>query len=133
MSLLNKRNLVIGVLVVVVVALSYRYVLKPQATKETESAFIEVSAVISYQVPNGTDKVRFTLGLDDDKRIVSVKTTDVLAGDVSDEKQNEFSSNLLLVIQGKKLSELEAVDRVGTSSLTTDAFNSALPDLKAQI
>ncbi|MEK7177153.1 MAG: hypothetical protein AAB719_02575 [Patescibacteria group bacterium] len=133
MALFNKRNLVIGILVVLVAALAYRYVVKPE-TEEADSAFVrEVSTIASFEVPDGTDKVRFTLGLDDDGRVISVKTTDVLAGDTADEHMVEFSNNLLVMIQGKKLSELTNIDRVGTSSLTTKAFNSSLPALKAQI
>lgn len=133
MAFFSKRNLVIGILVVLVVAVAYRYALKPE-TEETDSAFVrEVSTIASFEVPDGTDKVRFTLGLDDDGRVVSVKTTDVLAGDTADEHMVEFSTNLLVMIQGKKLSEITNIDRVGTSSLTTKAFNSSLPALKAQI
>ena len=135
MALLNKRNIVIGVLVIgVAVALSYRYAFRPEVVNEESLALPrEVSAVVSFDVPNGVDTVRFTLGLDSNEAVVSVKTTDVLAGDTADELMIEFSEGLLLAIRGKRLGELGPVDRVGTSSLTTTAFNKVIPVLQAQL
>lgn len=121
-------------MVLVVAALVYKYALKPDTRDGAASAFVrEVNTVVSFEVPDGSDTVRFTLGLDVEGKVLSVKTTDVLNGDIADEYMVEFSNGLLLVIQGKKLSELNNIDRVGTSSLTTTAFNSALPDLQAQL
>lgn len=141
----SRRNLIIGALVLgVAVILSYRFgptILQSigcgsacQAENDpTLLAAREVSAVRAYETPKGTDKVRFTLSLDSTGAVTAVQTTDVLEGDTVSENLREFSDGLLLVLRGKKLSELKAVDRVGKSSLTTAAFNAALPDLKKQL
>jgi hypothetical protein len=93
----------------------------------------EVSAATSYKIPNGgTDYVRFTLGLDATGAITSVSLVDSLKGG-SSEQMITFTDNLIVMIKGKKLSELTAIDRVGKSSLTTAAFNAVLPELKKQL
>ncbi|MDO8576397.1 MAG: hypothetical protein Q7R90_03715 [bacterium] len=139
----NKRNLIIAAIAVAAVALlSYRYVpallqarndSAQTASGTNPAATREVSTVATYQAPSGTDKVRFTIGLDAGGRVVSVKSTDALKGDEVSDNLAKFSTGLLLVIRGKKLSELTAVDRIGKSSLTTAAFNASLPALKAQL
>ena len=142
-ALPSRRNLIIAAIVVAALAfLSYRYapVLVPTRGDSTPAAndadlaaAREVSAVATYEVPDGTDRVRFTIGLDTGGRVVSVKSADALKGDAVSENLAKFSDGLLLVIGGKKLSELTAVDRIGKSSLTTAAFNAVLPDLKKQL
>ncbi|MDO8575830.1 MAG: hypothetical protein Q7R90_00775 [bacterium] len=139
----NKRNLIIPAAVIavgVVALLSYRFLPVLLQTRERNAALEpnlavprEVSAVATYESPRGTDKVRFAIGLDTGGRVVSVKSTDVLKGDAVSENLAKFSEGLLLVIRGKKLSELTAVDRIGKSSLTTAAFNTTLPDLQKQL
>ena len=141
----NKRSLIIAAAVFVVVALlTYRFsgaILRansadaaPVSTNEPNLAVArEVSTIATYEAPGGTDKVRFTLGLDAGGRVISVKSTDALKGDEVSDNLAKFSTGLLLVIRGKKLSELSAVDRIGKSSLTTAAFNASLSALKAQL
>src|SRR3990167_4861735 len=139
----NKRNLIIAAVAVAAVALlSYRYVpaflqarsdAVQTATGTRPAATREVSNDATYDAPSGTDKVRFTIGLDTGGRVISVKASDALKGDEVSENLAKFSTGLLLVIKGKKLSELNAVDKIGKSSLTTDAFNASLPALKAQL
>lgn len=139
----SKRNLLVAIVVLAAAALLvYRYmpalvqVRGDSARAGSDSdlaAAREVSAVATYEVPGGTDKVRFTIGLDTGGRVVSVKSSDVLKGDAVSENLAKFSSGLLVVIKGKKLSELTAMDRIGKSSLTTAAFNASLPDLQKQL
>ena len=139
----NRRNVIIAVLAVAaIVLLSYKYVPALLETRNGPTGAVndtnlaaarEVSTVASYQTPKGTDKVRFTIGLDAGGRVVSVRSSDVLKADEVSEKLATFSTGLLTVIRGKKLSELTAVDRIGKSSLTTAAFNASLPALKAQL
>lgn len=145
MTFLKRRNVVIGVLVFGAAAVFlYRFapaILQSiggspasQAISERNLAITrEVSAVASYEVPDGTDKVRFTLGLGSDGTVVAVKSTDVLDENTVDENLEKFSQNLIIVIRGKKLSELTSIDRVGKSSLTTAAFNAVLPELQKQL
>ena len=142
-ALKNRRNLIIAAIAVGIVALlSYRFLpalvqTRGDSVRAVTDADIaitrEISSVATYEVPGGTDKVRFTIGLDTGGRVVSVKSTDALKGDTVSENLAKFSQGLLLVIGGKKLNELTAVDRIGKSSLTTTAFNSVLSDLKVQI
>lgn len=142
-TLKNKRNLIIAAIAVAAVALlSYKYVPAllqarndaAQGVTDTNLAAVrEVSTVATYEAPGGTDKVRFTIGLDASGRVISVKSADALKGDEVSDNLAKFSTGLLVVIRGKKLSELTAVDRIGTSSLTTTAFNASLPALKAQL
>jgi len=130
--------ILIAILAVVGGVVYYRYFFKTSSTSAGESAVqankeLTVSAVATYKVPKGEDKVRFTLTLDGQGAVVDVKTTDALKNDAVSENLAKFSANLLLAIKGKKLIDLQAVDKVGTSSLTTAAFNGALAELKAQL
>ena len=139
----NRRNLIIAILAVAAAALlAYKYVPAllqarndaAQGVTDTDPVVSrEVSTVATYEAPGGTDKVRFTIGLDAGGRVVSVKASDALKGDEVSENLATFSTGLLVVIRGKKLSELTAVDRVGKSSLTTAAFNASLLDLQKQL
>ena len=142
---MNARKIAIIVSIAVIAAglVYYKYFWKTFQIKRDEvktqgeqSAAVsrEVSAVAAYKVPDGEDKTRFILGIDSRGNIIKVKATDLI-GDSEDLQGHldRFSQNLELVIKGKKLSELQAVDRVGTSSLTTDAFNGVLKELKSQI
>jgi hypothetical protein len=139
----DRRSLAIAAIAVLAAALlSYRYLpalLAPRSDavrsqSDTDLAAVrEVSTIATFDVPGGTDKVRFTLGLDAGGRIVSVVSSDTLKGDAVSENLAKFSAGLLVVIRGKKLSDLTAVDKVGKSSLTTTAFNASIPALKAQL
>ncbi|TXH01333.1 MAG: hypothetical protein E6P95_01975 [Candidatus Moraniibacteriota bacterium] len=94
----------------------------------------EVSATTTYSIAEvgKTHQVKFTLMLDEQGMITGTKLVEMPQGEASD-KQKEFSGLLTTMIQGKKLSELTKVDKVGKSTITTDAFNSVLGDLQAQL
>jgi len=93
----------------------------------------EISTVTKYLVPEeAEDVVRFTLGLDQSGVIISAKVEDAIKNEASD-KQKEWSGLLTTKLQGMKLSELTAIDKVGKSSLTTQAFNKSIADLKSQM
>ena len=130
------KNLKNSALIIVVIALvgflGYRYTQKEEtSTDDTLSQSKEVKATARYIVPDGEDNVRFILALDKDGSITDVRTEDATTNE-ADVHMVEFSNKLSLVIKGKKLSELTEVDKVGTSSLTTDAFNGVIDVLKAQ-
>lgn len=135
-----KGLIVVSVIVVVTVAVYLREVAKvlqgwrPDAVSEVAMEKPkEVSAVVAYDVNEEiSHEVRFTLGLDAAGVITSVALVEDSTGVASD-KQKEFAGELEVVIKGKKLSELSTVDRIGTSSYTTNAFNSAIDKLKAQL
>lgn len=87
----------------------------------------------SYTNPSGSDEVGFNVMVDANGVVTGV-TVDVLAvNGISKNRQTAFATDLPQAITGKKLMDLNAIDRVGGSSLTTGAFNAALPALKAQL
>lgn len=87
----------------------------------------------SYKNPSGSDEVGFTVVVDGSGIITDV-TTDILAENKNSKMfQENFSKALPQAIRGKKLSDLEAIDRVGGASLTTKAFNESLAKLKSDI
>ncbi|MBP9697734.1 MAG: hypothetical protein KBD65_00885 [Candidatus Moranbacteria bacterium] len=91
----------------------------------------EVSAEVTYDTPSDyPDSLRFVVALDAEGAIQDIRTLDVETGEIS-EKKKEFNDQINIVLKGKKLSELSAIDKVGKSSLTTAAFNEALPKLQA--
>ncbi|MBP9728196.1 MAG: hypothetical protein KBD27_02350 [Candidatus Moranbacteria bacterium] len=93
----------------------------------------KVNARIAYNNPAGGDEVGFILTVNGEGTIVAT-TTEVLAThDISKKRQEAFAAGLTESLSGKKLSELTSIDRVGGSSLTTGAFNQALPQLKAAL
>ncbi len=91
----------------------------------------EVSATTTYDVPEAdlTHTVKFTVILDEEGKVVETTMVE-MPEEKSSDKQKEFSGNLTVMIKGKKLAELSKVDKVGKSTLTTDAFNAVLGDLK---
>lgn len=92
----------------------------------------EVSAEVTYGVPESDRvyRVRFSLLLEKDGTITEARMVELPKEETS-EKQQQFASNLTVMIKGKKLAELSRVDKVGKSTLTTDAFNSVIDELKA--
>ncbi|MEO8581103.1 MAG: hypothetical protein ABI425_00825 [Patescibacteria group bacterium] len=104
-----------------------------QKTSEGMTKGKEVSVTTKYQSPAGEEAVGFTLVLDENGIISDAKTEIHGLKPISVDRQTKFAEGLPAVIKGKKLSELTNIDRVGGSSLTTNAFNASLQDLKAQI
>jgi hypothetical protein len=137
---MKKRDAIITAVVIITTLgfIGYRQFAPVEALREEapvtkeEPIIREISTVISYEAPGKTDTVQFSIFVDESNVIQNVVTVD-LNDPKHTEKLKEFSANLLTVIKGKKLNELENVDRVGTSSLTTDAFNAGLEALKAQV
>lgn len=131
----NKKNLVGGIAVIVIIALAI-FFSQGRGNNATDETVIvpsrEISVVRTYTVPNGEDTERFTVFINDEGLIADIKIREE-SESVSSPKLVEFSKELLKVVKGKKLADLEEVDRVGTSSLTTKAFNDALGELKSQI
>lgn len=91
----------------------------------------ERNATVSYEVPGGKiDHLRFVVTLDAEGMIQKITTLDVETNEVP-EKKIDFNNQVNVLLKGKKLADLSSIDKVGTSSLTTQAFNTALKDLKA--
>jgi hypothetical protein len=100
-------------------------------TQQAEGTSLTV--ITSYQSPAAEEMVSFSLTVDREGVITS-GTTEVLAKNpTSIQRQTAFAAEFPTALTGKKLTELEKVDRIGGSSLTTGAFNKALADFKAQL
>jgi len=133
----NVSLLIAALVFMALFAIFYQVLTKPSDV-ETESEMAEVaivrelSSTVSYDVPGGSHTVRFTVGVDEDGVIGRVSGTDTTDPE-HQANVDKFATALTTMIKGKKLSELDAVDMVGSSSLTTAAFNEALADIRAQI
>lgn len=139
--------LIVGLIVLVSVFVYYRYakdILQSSKQQEVmvkpgmagtpgagEPTLRDLSAIVSYEVPGDkVDTLRFVVTVDKTGTIQSIQTLEAASGEVP-EKKKEFNDQINVILKGKKLSELLAIDKVGTSSMTTDAFNKALPQLQA--
>ncbi|MBP7060613.1 MAG: hypothetical protein KBA91_01380 [Candidatus Moranbacteria bacterium] len=137
----------IGLIIVISVFVYYRYakdifqswkqeevVAKPGMAGTTGApgfSLKELSAVVSYEASEGkTDSLRFVVVVDKEGAIQEIRTLDAASGEVP-EKKKEFNEQINVVLKGKKLSELTTIDKVGTSTLTTNAFNQVLGDLQS--
>ncbi|HLC95087.1 MAG TPA: hypothetical protein VJH89_01240 [Patescibacteria group bacterium] len=137
---IKKGVVLVAIVVVLSVVVYYRYATKTfQANKnDTPSVAVvssarELSAVTSYEVPGDkTDVLRFVVAVNNQGMIENIKTLDAETNEIPAKKQ-EFNTQINGLLKGKKLSELSALDKVGTSSLTTQAFNSVIDQLKAQL
>lgn len=78
------------------------------------------------------DTLQFVVTVDREGVITDVLTLDAETKKVP-EKKKAFNEGLMTVIKGKKMSDLGPVDKIGTSTYTTDAFNSVIDILKAQL
>lgn len=106
-----------------------------QAAPVVEEAKAEkkTSVRTSYKNPGGEDEVGFSLTVDG-AGIITAAQVEVLAKNpTSIKRQEAFAAEFPKAIEGKKLSELGNIDRVGGSSLTTASFNASLAQLKAGI
>jgi hypothetical protein len=110
----------------------------PSDTKGTTGTDMQaseknVSTKAVYKNPAGEDEVGFALTVNTDGTIVSATAQVLATHDISKKRQEAFAAEFPAALRGKKLSELSAIDRVGGSSLTTAAFNQALPELQAEL
>lgn len=141
MGILNARTTVISSALILVAVVSVVYYLiqgeqaREAATEETpeEAAYHRtLSHTVEYDVPGGSHTIAFSIGLDESGVIQNVEGIDVTDPDHQD-NVDTFVENVNTMIVGKKLSELDAIDKVGTSSLTTDAFNESLANIQTQL
>lgn len=133
----NVSLLVAALVFMALFAIFYQVLTKPSdvdsGTEAAEVAIVrELSSTVSYDVPGGSHTVRFSIGVDDNGVIGQVTGKDTT--DPSHQGNvDKFATTLTTMIKGKKLSELKSVDMVGSSSLTTAAFNEALADIRTQL
>lgn len=90
------------------------------------------STTIQYMASTTEEAAHFILIVDNSGSITNARTVDPQTLKASPQ-QAAFTVELTKVIKGRKLSELGALDKVGKSSLTTEAFNEAIPILQAEV
>lgn len=137
---MKNRDKIISIVVIVIAVafFGYRYVTdeKPVVQEAVnvggEATLREISAENFYDVPGKVRHVKYNVFVDAEGRIQNV-TSDDLNDPAHQTKMDEFSAELIQMVRGQKLSELEELDMVGTSSLTTKSFNAALPELRASL
>ncbi len=149
---INKGIVAIAVVIVVTGFVFYQYTARvfhptkddavpsvPVVKKENGNMSVptgakEVSVTTTYDVPAAdlVHNVKFTVVLDAEGRVQDVRMTE-MPDDKASDKQKEFAQGLTVMIKGKKLSEITKVDKVGKSTITTDAFNAVVGDLKAKL
>ncbi|MDD2766652.1 MAG: FMN-binding protein [Candidatus Moranbacteria bacterium] len=78
------------------------------------------------------DTLQFVVTVDKEGVITDVLVLDAETKKVP-EKKKAFNEGLVKIIKGQKMSDLGPVDKIGTSTYTTDAFNSVIDILKAQL
>ena len=136
----NNRIAIILLVIVLIVGFILYGVFQTDNTELSEQiipapeetlAWRKLSADVKYKAPGIMHHVEFSIYVDDNEEIQDVDAVE-LAHDGYEEKLDSFSDLLITTIKGKKLSELEAVDKVGTSSLTTGGFNEALMEMQSE-
>ena len=135
---MKKRELIITAIVILVLAgfLVYRQ-LTPEAVPVVgesepvarEEVLQDYNEQVQYLIPGGTHTVEFTLYVDKDGVIQDSSAEDLLDAE-HQVRMEEFNATLLPMIKGKKLEDLEPIDMVGTSTLSTAAFNEALAQMQ---
>jgi hypothetical protein len=93
----------------------------------------KVSVTRTYQSPGGPEQVAFSVTVDESGIITDAQTQVLGKSPTTIMRQESFAKEMPIALKGKKLSDLEKVDRIGGSSLTTGAFNAALSEMKAQL
>lgn len=103
------------------------------SSRPAQSGEEKALVATTYVTPGGEEKVEFAVFVDEDGMITDAEAVVLAKNPTSVMRQKSFATEMPKALKGKKLSELENVDRIGGSSLTTGAFNKALADLQAQI
>ena len=102
------------------------------STDDTSSAAVndgDYDAEGSYSNPGGQSSVRVDLTLTDGK-IADIKVTPEATNGTSRGFQQKFASGIADEVVGKSLDELD-VSKVSGSSLTSQGFNQAIDQIKA--
>lgn len=139
----KKSTAVIAAVVVVSVFVYYRYATKVLQVGKNEGVVPvaeapvvgvkKVSAVAKYMATEDKeDELRFVVTVDTKGVITNLTTLDAKTGEVP-EKKKPFNEQVSVMIVGKKLSDLTAIDNVAKSTYTTKAFNGVIDELRAQL
>lgn len=108
--------------------------LQQEVMSPTPSQMIgqEISSEANYQSPAGKESIGFKLVVDSTGLITSAEAMVKATHEISKMRQESFAKDFPVSVVGKKIADLKSIDRVGGSSLTTKAFNSAIKDLQSQ-
>jgi len=143
----TKKNIIVGACVVALSALVYYwYATKVIGVKvdtndkttlpEAGVTVPEMRKLTAIKKYNATedkqDTLQFVVTVDKEGVIADVLTLDAETKQVP-EKKKAFNEGLMKILKGKKMSEVGPVDKIGTSTYTTNAFNSVIDILKAQL
>lgn len=104
-----------------------------EGTTEFAQALRRITVQCNYQSPAQAEHVAFDVVVDENGVIVEAQSTVTSDNPTSQMRQTAFAEAFPAAVVGKKLADLENVDRIGGSSLTTGAFNAALAGLKSQL
>lgn len=140
---IKKGILLIALVIVVSVVAYYEYAVKIFQINRSDDVvptvvapLVEekkVSAVATYMATEDKqDSLRFVVTVDKQGVITDLAILDAKTNEVV-EKKKDFDEKVSVIIVGKKLSELTAIDKIAKSSLTTKAFNGVIDELKAQL
>lgn len=92
----------------------------------------KISVRTSYETPAGSNDIGFSVVVDAEDIIRDASVEVLATHEVSRMRQQSFAKELPEILKGKKLHELQALDLVGESSLTTKAFNESLDALRSK-
>lgn len=99
----------------------------PTSTASTKNPK-SYSSSISYEVPDSTQSIKVSIILDNGI-VTAVKTSHSMEGRNSRGYQEDFEAEYKKLVIGKNIKEIR-LSRVAGASLTTEAFNKALSQIK---
>jgi hypothetical protein len=102
-------------------------------TTNSETFATELRTTGTYESPAGSEEVGFVVFVDESGVITKAEAEVLAQNPTSKFRQTSFAGEFSDALVGKNINQLENVDRIGGSSLTTASFNKALPELKSQI
>ena len=142
----KKKNIIaVGIVAVIIASLTLVRVFVAEPAEKNKQPFSQgadvrrnislkkIETVATHQTPAGEERIGFWLEVDESGVIVSAAAQVMSENETSKWSHKSFAYGFPRVIVGKKLSELSAIDRIGSSSLTTEAFNASIDELQAQL
>jgi len=146
MAILSKKTAIASLFIVAGLVALWKFIwqgstpetMPTSETKDSKETSLKadekkLSAKTSYKNPGGSDEVGFNVIVDGSGTITGASVDILAVNGIAKKRQESFSEGFPTILAGKKLSELGNIDKVGGSSLTTAAFNNALPWLKSQL
>ncbi|MCX6733320.1 MAG: hypothetical protein NTX63_00735 [Candidatus Peregrinibacteria bacterium] len=104
---------------------------KPTTTPAPKALTGTFHERVSYQTPESIEDVDFVFAVSSGS-VTNLTLSSTPSERQSGKYQSRFMDAITNQVVGMKISDLGTFDRVGGASLTTDAFNQAVAQLKAQ-